>query len=43
MGTFARQGNDTVRIKRFLLLDLGDIGPTKSIATWYHGECTGIG
>ena len=52
IGTFANKGmasthfvkqSDTVRIKRFPFLDSGNIGPTKSIATRYHGECTGMG
>ena len=39
---FVKQ-SDTVRMKRFPFLDFGDIGPRKSIATWYHGKCTGVG
>ena len=33
---------DTVRIKRFPFLNVRDIGLTTLLATWYHGEYTGI-
>jgi thiamine monophosphate synthase len=35
--------SDTVSMNQFPVVDIGDIGPTKSIPIWCHGLWTGTG